>query len=160
MISIATDETLRPCVGIMLLNREGKVFVGARSDLPDMHWQMPQGGIDAGESPRMAALRELREEIGTDRAELVAELDRWIPYIVPPDLARQAWNGRYRGQKQRWFAMRFVGTDEDIRIDGPHREFKDWKWVEIDDLVGLVVPFKRPVYREVVAAFRHLAVPQ
>jgi putative (di)nucleoside polyphosphate hydrolase len=141
----------------MLFGPDGRVFVGNRVDTPGDHWQMPQGGIDAGEAPREAALRELREEIGTARAEIIAEHGEWLKYDLPEDFAARLWDGRFRGQKQRWFALRFTGTDADFDLSGDHPEFEDWRWEEIDRLPGLVVDFKREVYREVVAAFRHLA---
>ncbi len=151
------DRPFRPCVGIMLLNQAGEVFVGNRVDTDDDTWQMPQGGIDKGESPRQAALRELKEEIGTDRVEVLAEASRWFDYELPGKLSRRIWKGRYRGQTQLWFAMRFLGTDEDIVLDRHHREFTAFQWVPIDRLVELIIPFKRAVYQQVVGEFRALA---
>lgn len=150
------DKPYRPCVGIMLLNRDGRVFVGNRADMQGDHWQMPQGGIDPGESPRDAALRELTEEIGTDKAEIVAESEDWLNYDLPDEFA-SAWNGRYRGQTQRWFAMRFTGDDSDIDLAASHGEFSDWRWVEIDALPQMVIGFKRRVYEAVVREFRPIA---
>jgi putative (di)nucleoside polyphosphate hydrolase len=150
-----TDPTTlpyRPCVGVMLINPAGRVFVGQRRDTPDA-WQMPQGGIDRGETPRVAALREMEEEIGTAAAEIVAETQDWLRYDLPPDLLGRVWGGRYRGQKQKWVAARFTGTDADIDLATAHPEFDAWQWVEPAELVGLIVPFKRPVYEAVVAAF-------
>lgn len=141
----------------MLIGPDGRVFVGNRADTPGEHWQMPQGGIDEGETPREAALRELHEEVGTDRAEIVAEYPDWLSYDLPPEISGRIWGGRYRGQMQRWFALRFTGTDEDIDLARHHREFTAWRWEEVDRLPALVVGFKREVYRKVVAAFRHLA---
>ena len=149
----------RPCVGLLLLNPAGKVFVGRRIDAMaagDDAWQMPQGGIDAGETPQEAALRELHEEIGTDKAEIVAESRHWLHYDLPPHLVGKVWQGRYRGQKQRWFALRFLGQDSDIDLATEHPEFEAWKWVELDELPALVIPFKRDTYRAVVAEFREL----
>jgi putative (di)nucleoside polyphosphate hydrolase len=143
----------------MLLGPDGRVWVGNRIDTPGAHWQMPQGGIDEGETPRDAALRELREEIGTDKAEIIAEHPDWLKYDLPPELAGRVWGGRYRGQKQRWFALRFIGKDSDIPLLRHHAEFDDWRWEDIDRLPDLVVGFKRDLYRQVVAAFRHLAKP-
>jgi putative (di)nucleoside polyphosphate hydrolase len=143
----------------MLLGPDGRVWVGNRIDTPGAHWQMPQGGIDEGETPRDAALRELREEIGTDKAEIIAEHPDWLKYDLPPELAGRVWGGRYRGQKQRWFALRFIGKDSDIHLSRHHAEFDDWRWEDIDRLPDLVVGFKRDLYRQVVAAFRHLAKP-
>ena len=149
----------RPCVGMLLLNRDGKVFVGRRIDAAkeaDNIWQMPQGGIDEGEEPRDAALRELREEIGTDEAEIVAESRHWLHYDLPPHLLGKVWKGRYRGQKQRWFALRFLGRDSDIDLATEHPEFDAWQWVELEDAPSLVIPFKRDTYRAVVQEFREL----
>jgi len=147
----------RPCVGLMLFGPDGRVWVGDRIDTPGDHWQMPQGGIDEGESPREAALRELHEEIGTDKAEIVAEHPEWLKYDLPPEISAKIWGGRYRGQMQRWFALRFTGRDEDIHLDSHIREFEAWKWEDIDRLPDLAVGFKRDIYRQVVEAFRHLA---
>lgn len=150
----------RPCVGILLLNPHGEVFVGRRIDTADA-WQMPQGGIDADEDPRAAALREMREEIGTARASILAESAVWRHYDLPPSLARRVWGGRYRGQAQKWFALRFEGADADIDLTAtPHVEFDAWQWVALDRLVDLIVPFKRDVYREVVAEFAPLIRPR
>lgn len=149
----------RPCVGIMLLNRDGHVFVAQRIDQQVEAWQMPQGGIDKGEEPAAAALRELAEEIGTDKVEILAEGPDWIPYDLPEALADKVWKGRYRGQTQKWFVMRFTGSDDDIDINTEHPEFDAWRWATLDDLPRLIVPFKRDVYERVVAMFRHLAEP-
>lgn len=146
----------RPCVGLLLLNRQGRVFVGRRVDTADA-WQMPQGGIDPDEEPRAAALREMREEIGTASAEFLAESSVWRHYDLPPSLARRIWAGRYRGQAQKWFALRFTGSDADIDLRAtPHVEFDAWQWVALDRLPGLIVPFKRDVYVDVVAEFGRL----
>ncbi len=118
---------------------------------------MPQGGIDDGESPETAALRELEEEIGTAKAEIIAASTDWIRYDLPPELVGKAWKGRYRGQKQKWFALRFTGTDADINIETEHPEFDAWRWVDFDRLVDLVVPFKRELYRAVVKEFHPTA---
>jgi putative (di)nucleoside polyphosphate hydrolase len=150
----ADDSLYRPNVGIMLVNPEGKVFVGKRIDTVGEHWQMPQGGIDEGEAPREAALRELREEVGTDRAEILAESKGWLRYDVPTAVAGKLWRGRWKGQRQKWFLMRFTGRDDDIDLEAHHPEFVAWRWVEPEHLPELIVPFKRQTYRDVLAEFR------
>lgn len=150
------DRPYRPGVGIMLINDKRCVFVGRRNDMDGDHWQMPQGGIDEGEEPRMAALRELREEIGTDKAEILAESHGWLAYDLPPALSRTAWKGRYRGQRQKWFAARFLGRDSDIDLATEHPEFEAWQWIEATDLPRLIVPFKRKLYVDVMAEFSAL----
>jgi putative (di)nucleoside polyphosphate hydrolase len=147
----------RPCVGIMLFNRDGLVFVARRLDMVSEAWQMPQGGIDPGEEPVDAAFRELGEEIGTRAAEVLAETEDWLEYDLPVDLIGKLWKGRYRGQRQKWFAMRFLGNDADIDIETETPEFSEWKWVEAPELPGLIVPFKRDLYAELVRRYAHLA---
>jgi putative (di)nucleoside polyphosphate hydrolase len=149
----------RPCVGLMVLNRDGKVFVGKRVDQSIESWQMPQGGIDPGEQPRETALRELGEEIGTTKVEFIREHPGWLTYDLPPQLVGVAWKGKFRGQRLKWFAVRFVGTDADINLKTEHQEFSDWRWVDIGELLGLVIPFKRETYAEVIGAFHDLAKP-
>jgi putative (di)nucleoside polyphosphate hydrolase len=146
----------RPGVGIMLLNPSNRVFVARRIDMPSEAWQMPQGGIDPGETPRAAAFRELKEEVGTDKAEMLAESPVWRSYDLPAELMGKLWGGRYRGQTQKWFALRFTGTDADIDIATEEPEFLDWKWAELADLPRLIVPFKRKLYEELVAEFAPL----
>lgn len=148
----------RPCVGIMLVSRAGGVFAGQRLDSPGPAWQMPQGGVDDGEEPRAAALRELWEETGitADKVEVLAETRDWIPYDLPAHLIPKLWNGRYRGQKQRWFLMRFLGTDADIDIETAHPEFSRWTWLPPAELLDRIVPFKRDTYRRVIEEFRAL----
>ena len=153
---MAADLPYRRCAGIVLLGGGGRVFAGQSIDLPGS-WQMPQGGIDEGESPREAALRELEEEIGTARGEIIAESSGWLTYDLPPELLGRALKGRYRGQKQKWFAMRFAGSDGDIDIHGvAHPEFDAWRWMTPDDMLGAIVPFKRSVYEAVFAEFAEL----
>jgi putative (di)nucleoside polyphosphate hydrolase len=149
----------RPAVGIMLLNAVGLVFVGRRIDMPAglSAWQMPQGGIDPGETPSAAAIRELCEEVGTDHAEILGESRAWLHYDVPSELAGPRWSGRWRGQRQKWFAMRFIGDDRDIDPAGTeHPEFDAWEWVPPERLPELIVPFKRQLYRDVLAEFASL----
>lgn len=145
----------RPAVGIMLLNQAGEVFVARRIDMPMLPaWQMPQGGIDPGETPLVAALRELKEEIGTNEAELLGETRGWLKYDLPADLARGVWSGRYCGQRQKWFAMRFTGNDTDIDLAAEHPEFDAWKWIRPERLPEVIVPFKRQLYIDILAEFR------
>jgi len=153
------DLPYRPCVGVMLINREGLVFVGRRIDQTVEGWQMPQGGIDNGETPEEAGLRELKEEIGTNKAVILREHPEWLAYDLPQHLLGIALHGRYRGQKQKWLAMRFTGEDADINIATPEPEFAAWKWLAIEALPRLIVPFKRDTYAKVIADFRDLAGP-
>ena len=144
----------RQGVGVLLVNCDGLVFVAQRIDSPGEAWQMPQGGIDEGEEPLAAAFRELEEEIGTRDAEYLAESADWYSYDLPPDIARRLWGGNYAGQTQKWFALRFTGNDGDIHLDGHERpEFSRWKWVELDALPSLIVPFKRRLYEDLVTEF-------
>lgn len=145
----------RPAAAIMLLNAEDKVFVAQRLDNALDAWQMPQGGLDAGEDPQAGALRELEEETGIapHLVEIVAKAPRELLYDLPPELTGKIWGGRYRGQSQHWFLARFLGRDEDIDLNTAEPEFRAWKWVEATDLVELIVPFKRELYAEVIAAF-------
>jgi putative (di)nucleoside polyphosphate hydrolase len=149
----------RPAVGVMLLNRQGMIFVGKRIDQTVEGWQMPQGGIDEGEEPRQAAMRELKEEAGTGKAEIIGEMDDWITYDLPAHLVGVAFHGKFRGQRQKWFALRFTGSDSDIDLQAHEPEFSDWKWLALDELPRVIVPFKRDSYAKVIAAFRHLAKP-
>jgi len=167
MVLDPSDLPYRPCVGIMVLNAEGRVWVGRRTDAPaepegpGKWWQMPQGGIDPGEESRKAALRELYEETNIRSVRFLAESPTWLTYDLPPDLVGKAWQGRYRGQKQKWFAVRFTGEEKEIDIAHPagghEPEFDAWKWVRLEELVNLIVPFKRAVYEQLVDEFSPLA---
>jgi putative (di)nucleoside polyphosphate hydrolase len=157
----------RPCAGITLFNKEGLVFIGRRRQkkseqiLRGHQWQMPQGGIDIGEDPLTAARRELREETNVTSTRVLAEAPGWYCYDVPGQVLKHVWSGKYRGQRQKWFALRFEGEDTEIDVAAPaggsHPEFDDWRWERLEKLPDLVVPFKREVYEKVVAAFGHLA---
>lgn len=146
----------RPCVGVMLINAAGQIFAAQRLDSSVAAWQMPQGGIDDGEKPRQAALRELCEETGVtaDLVEFVGKTHGWVTYDLPSDLIGKVWGGKYRGQKQKWFLYRFLGRDDQIDIASGHPEFSEWRWIGADEMVASIVPFKRAVYEEVVRHFR------
>ena len=153
----------RPCVGVMLINKAGLVWVGRRFDKQNDEgkghwWQMPQGGIDKGEDAAKAALRELAEETAVTSAEVIAEASRWYNYDLPEHLIGKSWNGKYRGQTQKWFALRFTGEDSEINLAPPghKQEFDQWRWARMDEVLDVIVPFKRPVYEQVIAEFRHL----
>ena len=150
----------RPCVGVMLVNPEGKAFVGKRIDNREGDWwQMPQGGVDEGEELEKALLREVGEEVGArpEHLEIVARLPEDLVYDLPPELQGKLWGGRYRGQRQSWFLVRFTGADSDIDLDAHHDpEFCEWRWVDPELLPELIVPFKREVYQAIVAGFRDL----
>jgi putative (di)nucleoside polyphosphate hydrolase len=149
----------RAGVGIMLLNQNGQIFVGKRLDTTTEAWQMPQGGIDAGEEPFAAAMREMLEEIGTNKAKLIAESVGWYFYDLPTDLISKVWNGKFRGQKQKWFCLRFTGIDTDINLELHHPEFCEWKWTEPHNLLDLIVPFKRELYQQLVNEFANYTTP-
>jgi len=160
------DLPYRPCVGVMVLSRLGLAFIGRRIEGPEhvdlTHaWQMPQGGIDPGEEPWPAALRELREETNIRSVERIGEIAEWLNYDIPRDIVGQAWKGKYRGQTQKWFALRFTGEENEIDLDHPdgalEAEFAAWRWEEMQNVPDLVVPFKRAVYERVVREFQHLA---
>ncbi|MBL4615060.1 MAG: RNA pyrophosphohydrolase [Magnetovibrio sp.] len=152
------DLPYRLGVGAMLLNADGQVLVAKRIDTPGDAWQMPQGGIDADEDPREAVMRELDEEIGTNDADIIAESDGWLTYDLPKDVRKKIWKGRFRGQKQKWFALRFRGLDADIDLEThKHPEFSEWQWADMLQLPDLIVPFKRDLYVDIVDCFKHLA---
>ena len=145
----------RPCAGVVLMNADGRVFAGHRIDNPADAWQMPQGGIDKGEDPRTGALRELHEETGipADLCEVVAETPDWVRYDLPPDLVGTVWKGKYGGQTQKWYLVRFKGSDDQVNIATEHREFDAWRWLTPAEISAKIVPFKRSVYDQVFAAF-------
>jgi putative (di)nucleoside polyphosphate hydrolase len=144
------DPLYRPAVGMMILNAENKIFVGRRIDNKAGAWQMPQGGISPHEDADQAMLRELQEEIGTGNVEIIVKSKGWYKYDLPSQLAERLWNGKFKGQKQIWYALRFRGQDKDINIHTSHPEFCDWKWVEKEELLELIVPFKRDLYARVL----------
>jgi putative (di)nucleoside polyphosphate hydrolase len=153
----------RPNVGAVLFNPAGLIFVARRADLPNAEgapggWQLPQGGMDEGEDPAVAVFRELEEEIGTARAEILAEHPEWLSYDLPPDLVGKALGGKYRGQRQKWFALRFLGADSDIRLDlDPHPEFDAWRWARLAELPAMAVGFKRAIYERLAVDFARFA---
>ncbi|RED15738.1 RNA pyrophosphohydrolase [Parasphingopyxis lamellibrachiae] len=154
-MSKATDLPYRPCAGVMLLNSQRRVFVGQRMDSSSEAWQMPQGGIDKGEDAETAAFRELEEETGiaSSKASLVAKASRELVYDLPDELVGKIWKGRYRGQRQSWFLMRFDGSDSDVNIATQHQEFRAWKWAQPATLPDLIVPFKKRLYEELLLEF-------
>ena len=154
-MTASTELPYRPGVGVMLLNREGRVFVGQRVDSTLEAWQMPQGGLDEGEDAEAGALRELEEETGIAPAkvEFIARCPVELTYDLPEDLVGKLWKGRWRGQRQTWFLCRFTGTDEDVRLDAHEREFRTWKWADPAELPAMIVPFKKELYEQVLKAF-------
>lgn len=155
-MSVKQDLPFRPCVGIALFNHEGKVFVGERIDNPGA-WQLPQGGIDTDEDVKDAFFREMKEEVGTDQAEIIRILDRKLRYSLPPHLLGRLWDGKWAGQEQTWIAAKFTGNDKDIDIYAHNPpEFMAWQWIGLDRLLDFIVPFKRNTYQEVIDAFADL----
>lgn len=149
-----TKLPYRPSVGIMILNSKFEVFVGRRVDSKSEAWQMPQGGIDEGETPEIAVMREMKEETGTNNAKIIAKTKLWYKYDLPIYLISRLWNGRYRGQRQKWFLLKFMGQDSEINIHFENAEFTDWKWVKIEELTQIIVPFKKNLYIAVIEEFR------
>jgi putative (di)nucleoside polyphosphate hydrolase len=149
----------RPCVGVVLVNRDGLIFIGERRGAAGDHWQMPQGGIDDGEDPLTAAKRELLEETGVHQIEFLAESAHWRCYDVPVDRRPKHWKKRYVGQRQRWFAFRFTGADADIDLERHEPEFSLWRWASADEVKGIAVSFKRDVYHAVIEEFRPVLKP-
>jgi putative (di)nucleoside polyphosphate hydrolase len=147
---VTANQEYRQGVGIVLINDKKQVFVGQRCDTSSEAWQFPQGGIDDGEDPQTALWREMEEEIGTTKAKLITELGDWLSYDLPPEIARKIWGGKFRGQKQKWFLLKFTGMDSDIDINTQHPEFVSWRWVEFSEATELVIDFKRALYQEVV----------
>jgi len=156
-IKIDTSELpFRQGVGMMIVDKNDRIFVGKRIDSKVNGWQMPQGGIDLGETPSSAALREMKEEIGSGEGEIIAESKKWYSYRVPNFLIPKLWNGKYCGQRQKWFLIRFTGNDSDININTENPEFDQWKWVDLDKLLIDIIPFKLKLYRQVIEEFRSL----
>lgn len=143
-------------VGMMIINESNQVLVGKRIDAKLQAWQMPQGGIDLGETPSKAAFREMFEELGSNAGEIIAESKYWYSYDIPKFLIPKLWDGNYKGQKQKWFLIKFTGKDEDINLETEHQEFSEWRWVDIDELYDIIIPFKKKLYKAVLDEFRPL----
>jgi putative (di)nucleoside polyphosphate hydrolase len=149
----ADDLPYRLGVGMMLINDQNQVLLGKRIDTKMDKWQMPQGGLDEGETPRMAVFREMKEEIGTNNGTIIAEAKMWYCYDIPKWMIPRLWNGQYKGQKQKWFLIKFTGNDSDIHIDTEHQEFKEWKWCAIEEIIDIIIPFKKKLYKAVLKEF-------
>lgn len=152
----ASELPFRQGVGMLIVDKNNRVFVGKRIDSKANGWQMPQGGIDLGETPSSAALREMEEEIGSSKGEIIAESKKWYSYRVPDFLIPKLWNGQYCGQRQKWFLIRFTGKDSDININTETPEFDQWKWIEFDQLLVDIIPFKLKLYQQVIREFKPL----
>ncbi|MFK7967778.1 MAG: RNA pyrophosphohydrolase [Rickettsiaceae bacterium] len=148
----------RPGVGMMIIDKNDRVFVGKRVDSKANGWQMPQGGIDLGETPSTAALREMAEEIGSDKGEIIAESKRWYSYRLPEFLIPKLWDGKYCGQRQKWFLIRFTGQDSDINVKTKHPEFDSWRWMEMHELLDNIIPFKYKLYSRIIIEFKEFIV--
>ncbi len=153
-----TDLPFRPGVGMMILDKQNRIFVGKRIDSKLNGWQMPQGGIDLGETPSAAAMREMEEEIGCNKGNIIAESKNWYSYRVPNFLVPKLWDGQFCGQKQKWFLIRFTGDDSDIDINTDCPEFDQWKWVHFDDLLIDIIPFKQKLYKQVIKEFQDMII--
>ena len=154
------EDCYRACVGLMLLNNQDDVFVGKRLDHPSRYWQMPQGGIEKGEEPLAAAMREMREEVGNTNARLLATHPEWLKYDLPSALRAELWDGRYRGQRQKWYIFRFLGEDSELTVDTAEPEFSAWRWLPLADLIDSIVPFKAEVYASVVSFAQGVLSPK
>ena len=153
---MSQSKPYRNCVGLVVINKDGHVFIGKRIDSSLNAWQMPQGGIEASENPKEAGLREMEEEIGTRNVQLVGEMGAWLNYDIPQKLSQRLWNGKYRGQTQKWLAFRFLGSNDEINIKTENPEFIEWKWEDHKKLPELAVPFKRNIYEKVINEFEKL----
>lgn len=151
-----TQLPYRDAVGLLIINSKKQIFVGKRVDTKVDAWQMPQGGIDLGETPSRAARREMLEEVGTNNATIIAETKLWYSYDVPKFLIPKLWNGAYRGQRQKWFLLRFDGTDDEFNLNTPHPEFYEWRWASPGELLDIIIPFKRRLYSAVLKEFQGL----
>ena len=150
---MSETKLFRPCVGLVLINHDGLIFLGQRLDSNLDAWQMPQGGIDDGETPYQAGLREMMEEVGTNNVEFLGEMEEWLDYEIPNKLAKRLWDGKYIGQTQKWLAFRFLGKDEEININTKDPEFSTWKWEKANQALKLAVPFKKDIYKKVIEKY-------